>query len=91
MKNIEITDREIDEITAKNFLNTALNSAELLPNIPENLTKNIAALVLNVSEPTIDRMLQEGQIQLKKSSIIAYISQQTLANRPLNLTKNRPK
>jgi hypothetical protein len=84
-----ITENDIDETAAKAYL-TAGNDIELLPEVPDNLTVIAAAEILSVSEPTIIRMLEDGQIQLKKSAILAYLDHNYLANRPLNLTQNTP-
>lgn len=84
-----ITENNIDENAAKAYI-TAENDLELLPGIPENLTIIAAAEILSVSEPTISRMLEDGQIQLKKSAILAYLDHNYLANRPLNLPQNTP-
>lgn len=84
-----ITENDIDETAAKAYI-SAENDLELLPGIPENLTIIAVAKILSVSEPTITRMLEDGQIQLKKSAILAYLEHNYLANRPLNLTQNTP-
>ncbi len=84
-----ITENNIDENAAKAYI-TAEKDIELLPGIPENLTVIAAAGILSVSEPTISRMLEDGQIQLKKSAILAYLNRNYLANRPLNLPQNTP-
>ena len=84
-----ITETDIDEAAAKAYL-TAENGIELLPEVPDNLTVIAAAEILSVSEPTIIRMLEDGQIQLRKSAILAYLDHNYLANRPLNLPQNTP-
>lgn len=84
-----ITENDIDETAVKAYL-TAGNDIELLPEVPDNLTVIAAAEILSVSEPTIIRMLEDGQIQLKKSAILAYLDHNYLANRPLNLPQNTP-
>ena len=84
-----ITENDIDETAAKAYL-TAGNDIELLPEVPDNLTVIAAAEILSVSEPTIIRMLEDGQIQLKKSALLAYLDHNYLANRPLNLPQNTP-
>lgn len=84
-----ITKNDIDETAAKAYL-TAGNDIELLPEVPDNLTVIAAAEILSVSEPTIIRMLEDDQIQLKKSAILAYLDHNYLANRPLNLPQNTP-
>ena len=84
-------DNEIDEPEAHKYLAFSYDDIDLLPNIPENLSKSIAATILNVSAPTIERMVQDGQIILKKHQILEYLQGKTLVNRPLNLTENSPK
>lgn len=92
MKSSEIiTEENIDENAAKDFLKASYDGIDLFPCIPETLTETLAATMLNVSEPTIQRMVQDGQIELKKSAILAYINQKMLVNRPLNLTEICPK
>lgn len=56
----------------------------LLPNVPAKITPQIAAAVLNVSMPTIERMLQDRQIELTKKSLLKYIFDNMLCNRPVN-------
>ncbi len=84
-----ITENDIDEPAAKAFI-TAEEDLELLPGIPKKITVIAAAEILSVSVPTISRMLEDGQIQLKKSAILAYLDHNYLANRPLNLPQNTP-
>ena len=85
-----IRDNDIDEDLAREFLQSPYNELELLPGIPERLTVLEAASVLSVSEPTIQRMLEDNQIKLSKTSILAYITQNFSANRPLNLSQIAP-
>lgn len=80
-----ITDDYIDEERANDYLAALYKGIDLLPRIPETLTEEVAAIVLNVSEPTIKRMVQDGQIELKKASVLSYIHAKMLVNRPLNL------
>ncbi|MEE3313081.1 MAG: hypothetical protein VZR56_02865 [Treponema sp.] len=84
-----ITDNNIDEEEAEEWL-SAKNTIDFLPGIPENLTVKDAAGILAVSELTIIRMVEDHQIQLNKQSILDYINQNYLVNRPLNLTQNSP-
>ncbi len=84
-----ITENDIDEIAARDYL-AANRGVELFPRIPENLTVSTAAKLLHVSEPTIERMVADGQIALTKTAITAYIERNYLANRPINLTQNTP-
>lgn len=85
-----ITDNSIDEDEAKKFLK-AENGLDLLPGIPMEFGISEAAEILSVSEPTIVRMLNDGQIQLNKTAIQNYISQNYLVNRPIPLSQNTPK
>ena len=85
-----ISDNDIDEDMAKEFLSETYDDMNLLPRVHEALTENLAASILNVSEPTIRRMVADKQIDLTKASIAAYIKRNYLANRPLNLTPNSP-
>lgn len=91
MKTQIIKDNEIDEELAEDWLKAAYGAIDLLPLIPEKLSEPMAAFVLKVSEPTIRRMVQDGQIKLEKQAILNYINQKMLVNRPLNLTENAPK
>ena len=84
-----INDKDIDEIAARDYLAANLG-VELFPRIPEKITVSIAAKLLHVSEPTIERMVADGQITLTKAAITAYIERNYLANRPINLTQNTP-
>lgn len=79
-----IQDNEIDEEAAKSFLNDCYNGVNLLPNVPGIITRQIAASVLNVSMSTIERMLQDKQIQLTRKSLQEYIFGNMLVNRPLD-------
>lgn len=92
MKSSEIiTEENIDETSAKDFLKASYDGIDLFPCMPETLTETLAATMLNVSKPTIQRMVQDSQIELKKSAILAYINQKMLVNCPLNLTEICPK
>ncbi|MBR4464849.1 MAG: hypothetical protein IKS40_09575 [Treponema sp.] len=82
-----ISDNDFDEDAARDFLMASYDGVDLLPGMPEELTENLAAIILKVSEPTIKRMVQERQIVLKKSAILTYIKQKMMVNRPLNLEK----
>lgn len=68
-----IQDSYIDEEEAKNFLQNLYEGIDLLPGVPEKLTVQDAAAVLNVSIPTIDRMVQDGQLKLTKKNIIQTV------------------
>lgn len=80
-----ITENYIDENSAKDYLEASYEGLDLLPKIPEKLSETDAAAVLNVSEPTIQRMVQTNEIKLEKQSILAYIQAKMLVNRPLKL------
>ena len=84
-----ITENDIDEIAARDYL-AANRGVELFPRIPDDLTVSVAAKLLHVSEPTIERMVADGQITLTKAAITTYIEKNYLANRPINLTQNTP-
>lgn len=74
----------IDEEAARAFLNDCYNGLDLLPNIPSKISNEIAADVLNVSMPTIERMVQDGQIELTRRSLLKYIFDNMLCNRPVS-------
>lgn len=78
-----IQDKEINEEAARDFLNDFYCGINLFPNIPAKVTPQIAAAVLNVSMPTIERMVQEKQLILTKSAIQNYIFANMLCNRPI--------
>ena len=84
-KETVITGDYIDEERANEYFATSYKGIDLLPQVPETLSEEVAAGVLNVSEPTIKRMVQDGQIKLKKDAILSYIHAKMLVNRPLNL------
>ncbi len=84
-----ITENNIDEEEAKEWL-SAKNTIDLLPGVPEKLSVVTTAEILSISEPTVARMVDDGQIQLNKPSLLAYINKNYLANRPLNLVQNTP-
>ena len=79
-----IQENYIDEEAARAFLNDCYNGLDLLPNIPSKISNEIAADVLNVSMPTIGRMVQDGQIELTRRSLLKYISDNMLCNRPVS-------
>ena len=80
-----ITENYIDETSAKDYLEASYEGIDLLPKIPEKLSETDAAAVLNVSEPTIQRMVQSKEIKLEKKAILEYIHSKMLVNRPLKL------
>ena len=84
-----IIGNDIDESAAKAYLNTE-NYIDFFPEIPEKLTERCAAFLLSVSEPTIHRMVEDGQISLTKSSILSYIKQNYKYLKPLNLSQITP-
>ena len=79
----------IDPATAKAYFETE-KDIDYLPEVPEKLTALDAAVLLSVSEPTISRMVKDGQIKLTRTSILAYIKQNFKYLKPLNLTQNTP-
>lgn len=79
-----IQEDSINEEAARAFLNDCYNGMNLLPNVPTKITCKIAAVVLNVSMPTIERMLQDRQIELTKKSLLKYIFDNMICNRPVN-------
>lgn len=79
-----IQEDSINEEAARAFLNDCYNGMNLLPNVPAKITPQIAAAVLNVSMPTIERMLQDRQIELTKKSLLKYIFDNMLCNRPVS-------
>lgn len=79
-----IQEDSINEEAARAFLNDCYNGMNLLPNVPDKITPQIAAAVLNVSMPTIERMLQDRQIELTKKSLLKYIFDNMLCNRPVS-------
>lgn len=78
-----IQENEIDEEAAYEFLNDCYRGVDLLPNVPSKITPQIAAAILNVSMPTIERMLQEKQLKLTKKDLQKYIFDNMLCNRPV--------
>ena len=79
-----IQDDNINEEAARAFLNDCYNGVNLLPNVPAKISSKIAAAVLNVSMQTIDRMLQEKQLELTKKNLLKYIFDNMLCNRPIS-------
>lgn len=84
-----INENEIDESAARAYLDTE-DDIDFFPGIPEKLTETSAAFLLSVSEPTINRMLEDGQIVLTKDSILTYIKQNYKYLKPINLTQITP-
>ena len=78
-----IQETYIDETAARGFLNDCYKDIDLLPNVPEVLSRQIVSAILNVSIPTVDRMLQDRQVSLTKKSIQTYLFENMLVNRPL--------
>ncbi|MBQ9237860.1 MAG: hypothetical protein IJ191_00870 [Treponema sp.] len=81
-----ITETDIDETAAKDYLTVPYGNLDLLPCVPVELSVTDAAHILAVSRPTVDRMLTDGQIALTKASLINYIQSNLKAERPLTLT-----
>ena len=84
-RNSIIQNGFIDEEAAILYLNNYYKGIELLPNIPEELTIVDVSAILNVSVPTIERMLNDKQLTLTKTSVLHYIMKNMLCNRPINL------
>ena len=78
-----IQENNINEEAAREFLNDCYKGINLLPNVPAKITRQIAAAVLNVSMPTIERMLQDNQLKLTRKSLQKYIFDNMLYIRPL--------
>lgn len=83
-----IQDNYIDEEEAKNFLQNLYSGIELLPGVPEKLTTQEAANVLNVSIPTVERMLSEGMLKLTKQNLIDLVMKNMLAEKPIEEEQN---
>lgn len=79
-----IQENNINEEAARSFLNDCYTGMDLLPNVSDRITRQIAASVLNVSMPTIERMIQDRQLQLTKNSLLKYIFDNMLCNRPIS-------
>lgn len=82
-ENSIINDDYIDEDKANQFLNKGYDGLNLLPGLGEPITTVMAAEVLGVSIPTIERMLQDKQLKLTRKSILAYIFNHFLYQRPI--------
>lgn len=83
-----IQDNYIDEEEARNFLQNLYSGIELLPGVPEKLTTQEAANVLNVSIPTVERMLSEGMLKLTKQNLIDLVMKNMLAEKPIEEEQN---
>lgn len=83
-----IQDNYIDEEEARNFLQNLYSGIELLPGVPEKLTTQEAANVLNVSIPTVERMLSEGMLKLTKQNLIDLVLKNMLAEKPIEEEQN---
>lgn len=83
MKKI-IQENSINETAAREFFNDVYDGINLLPNVPNRINNQIAAAVLNVSIPTIERMIQDNQLELTKKSVLQYIMDHMLVNRPVS-------
>lgn len=85
MKDVIFWKEEIDEAAARAFLNDCYKGIDLLPGVPETLQVKDAALVLGVSELTIQRMVSSGKISLSRKSIVNYIFANFLYRKPLEI------
>lgn len=83
-----IQDKYIDEEEARNFLQNLYSGIELLPGVPEKPTTQGAAAVLNVSIPTVERMLSEGMLKLTKQNLIDLVMKNMLAEKPIEEEQN---
>lgn len=83
-----IQDNYIDEEEARNFLQNLYSGIELLPGVPEKPTTQEAAAVLNVSIPTVERMLSEGMMKLTKQNLIDLVMKNMLAEKPIEEEQN---
>lgn len=83
-----IQDKYIDEEEARNFLQNLYSGIELLPGVPEKPTTQEAAAVLNVSIPTVERMLSEGMLKLTKQNLIDLVMKNMLAEKPIEEEQN---
>ncbi|MBR5965388.1 MAG: hypothetical protein IK015_04670 [Treponema sp.] len=78
-----VQDDWIDEEEARRWLNAGYEGIDLLPNVPQTLTPLAAASVLDVSMPTVERMLKAGEIGLTKAGVLEYLEKNVLVNQPL--------
>lgn len=83
-----IQDNYIDEEEARNYLQNLYNGIELLPGVPEKLTIQEAAAALNVSIPTVERMISDGMLKLKKQNLIDLVMKNMLAEKPIEEEQN---
>lgn len=77
-----ISNNDIDEEAAKAYLEKE-KAIDLFPGISEHLSLSCVADILAVSEPTISRMIADGQIELNKISITKYCKEHYLVLRPV--------
>lgn len=78
-----IQDDYIDEEEARNFLQNLYDGVELLPGVSEELTAQEAASVLNVSIPTVERMVSDRMLKLTKTDLIETVMNNMLAEKPV--------
>ncbi|WP_147612649.1 helix-turn-helix domain-containing protein [Treponema pectinovorum] len=83
MQNSIIQENYIDEEAAKQYLNDCYKDVDLLPNVPEKLTVQTMAAVLNISEPTVSRMITAQEINPFKKDVLNYILKNMLVNHPI--------
>lgn len=83
-----IQDNYIDEEEARNFLKNLYSGIELLPGVPEKLTTKEAAFVLNVSIPTVERMISDGMLKLTKQNLIDLVMANMLAEKSIEEEQN---
>lgn len=83
-----IQDNYIDEEEARNFLQNLYSGIELLPGVPEKPTTQEAAAVLNVSIPTVERMISDGMLKLTKQNLIDLVMANMLAEKSIEEEQN---
>ncbi len=83
MQNSIIQENYIDEEAANQYLNDCYKGVDLLPNVPEKLTLQTMASVLDISEPTVSRMITAQEIKPFKKDVLNYILKNMLVNRPI--------
>lgn len=85
-----IQDNYIDEEEARKFLQNLYSGVELLPGVPKKLSIEDAAAVLNVSIPTIERMIADDLLELSKDEIIKTIMENFLSEEAVFEDEKQP-
>lgn len=70
---------------ARRYLLAGYGNIEFFPVVPDELTLVTASRLLQVSIPTVARMLEDHSLQLTKQSVQDYIFSHFLCDKPLNL------